>query len=87
MSYYNVPAIYVRQTAWAVHFGDTWRATPKLTLAYGLRWDMETPTREKYNHASFFDPTLPNPDAGGLLGAMAFATSSRPYPEHVDHAG
>ena len=87
VSYYNIPAIYVRQTAWAVHLGDTWRATPNLTLAYGLRWDMETPTREKYNHASFFDPTLPNPDAGGLLGAMAFATSSRPYPEHVDHAG
>jgi hypothetical protein len=87
VSYYNVPAIYVRQTAWAVHLGDTWRFSPKLTLSYGLRWDMETPTREKYNHASFFDPTLPNPDAGGLLGAMAFATSNRPYPEHVDHAG
>jgi hypothetical protein len=87
VSYYNVPAIYVRQTAWAVHFGDTWRTTPKLTLAYGLRWDMETPTREKYNHASFFDPTLPNPDAGNLLGALAFASSSRPYPEQVDHAG
>src|SRR5436305_4193097 len=25
VSYYNVPAIYVRQTAWAVHLGDTWR--------------------------------------------------------------
>ena len=87
VSYYNVPAIYVRQTGWAVHFGDTWRTTPKLTLAYGLRWDMETPTREKYNHASFFDPTLPNPDAGNLLGALAFASSSRPYPEQVDHAG
>jgi len=87
VSYYNVPAIYIRQKGWAVHLGDTWRTTPKLTLAYGLRWDMETPTREKYNHASFFDPTLPNPDAGGLLGAMAFANSRRPYPEHVDYAG
>ena len=87
VSYYNVPAIYIRQTGWAVHFGDTWRTTPKLTLAYGLRWDMETPTREKYNHASFFDPTLPNPDAGGLPGALAFASSSRPYPEKVDYAG
>ncbi len=87
VSYYNVPAIYIRQTGWAVHFGDTWRTTPKLTLAYGLRWDMETPTREKYNHASFLDPTLANSDAGGLLGAMAFASSSRPYPEKVDHAG
>jgi len=87
VSYYNVPAIYIRQTGWAVHFGDTWRTTPKLTLAYGLRWDMETPTREKYNHDSFFDPTLANPDAGNLLGALAFASSSRPYPEQVDHAG
>ena len=87
VSYYNVPAIYIRQTGWAVHFGDSWRSTPKLTLAYGLRWDMETPTREKHNHDSFFDPTLANPDAGNLLGALAFASSSRPYPEQVDHAG
>src|ERR1700751_2567758 len=48
---------------------------------------METPAREKYNHFSFFDPTLPNPGANNLLGALAFATDARPYPEHVDHTG
>jgi hypothetical protein len=77
VSYYNVPAICVRQTAWAVHFGDTWRTTPKLTLAYGLRWDMESPTRENTTtlHSStqiwpiptravFWEPWLSPPPAG-----------------------
>lgn len=87
VTYYNVPDYYPRQTAWAAHFGDTWRATPKLTLTYGLRWDMETPSREKYNHFSFFDATLPNPAADNRFGALAFATDARPYPEHLGKSG
>jgi hypothetical protein len=28
-------------TLWGVWFGDTWRINPKLTLNYGLRWDLD----------------------------------------------
>ena len=28
---------------------DSWRVTPRVTLNYGLRWDMLPPWREKYN--------------------------------------
>ncbi len=54
-------------------FGDTWKTTPKLTVTYGIRWDLNMPSVEKYNRFSFLDPTRANPDAGGRLGALVFA--------------
>jgi hypothetical protein len=69
----TVSAWYPRQNAYVLHGGDTWRVTPKLSVDYGLRWDVFTPMREKQNHFSFFDPAGPNPAAGGLPGRLAFA--------------
>lgn len=93
IAYYNVLAEYPRQDAWAVHVGDSWRITPKLTLDYSLRWDYIQPFREKYNNLSFFDPNGLNPGAvtaAGveLKGRLAFAgkgfgpaSYGAPYPE------
>ena len=57
---------------YAFHGNDSWKITPKLTFNYGLRWDYYSPSREKYNHLSFFDPTGINPTAG-IPGRLAFA--------------
>jgi hypothetical protein len=54
---------------------DEWRATTKLTVSYGLRWDYNTPFREIQNKISSFLPGLANPGAGGRLGALAFIGS------------
>ena len=35
---------------------DSWKATPALTLNYGLRWDRVAPWSEKYNQISTFAP-------------------------------
>jgi hypothetical protein len=59
-----VDSWYPRQHAWVFHGGDTWRANQKLTLDYGLRWDYSSPSSEKYDHLSFFDPAGANPGAG-----------------------
>jgi hypothetical protein len=67
------PNTYVRQAAYIVHAGDTWRVNRKLTVNYGLRWDVFTPSKEKYNNFSFFDPEGANPTAGGRAGRLAFA--------------
>jgi hypothetical protein len=69
----TVSAWYPRQNAYVVHGGDTWRVSPKLTVNYGLRWDVFTPFREKFNRLSFFDPVGANPGAGGRPGRLAFA--------------
>jgi hypothetical protein len=83
---------YIRQKYIASHVNDSWKATSKLTLNLGLRWDISTPTREKYDHWSFINPTLANPAAGGRPGALVFAgdvagsnaaSFGKPYPESI----
>ena len=55
---------------------DEWRATPKLTVSYGLRWDFDPSFSEVENKMSSFEPNIANPGAGGQLGALAFAGQS-----------
>jgi hypothetical protein len=73
VTFRDVTTTYARQHAWIFHAGDTWRANSKLTLNYGLRWDYYSPSSEKYDRLSFFDPNGTNPGAGGLAGRLAFA--------------
>ena len=68
-----VDSAYPRQNAWVFYAGDTWRVNDKLTLDYGLRWDYYSPSSEKYDRFSFFDPVGANPGAGGRPGRLAFA--------------
>jgi len=55
---------------------DEWRATQKLTVSYGLRWDYNPTFSEVQNKMSSFEPNISNPGAGGRLGALAFAGQS-----------
>lgn len=61
------------QTYDALYVLDDFKASRSLTLNLGLRWDVDAPYHAGFNNSSMFDPTLPNPGAGGLLGALAFA--------------
>lgn len=73
VTYSAIHTVYPRQRAYALFAGDTWTVNSKLSLNYGLRWDVFTPTIEKYNDFSFFDPEGANPGAGGRPGRLAFA--------------
>jgi carboxypeptidase family protein/TonB-dependent receptor-like protein len=54
---------------------DDFKATPKLTLNLGLRWEIPMPQREAQNRESGFDPTVPNPGADNIPGALVFLGS------------
>jgi hypothetical protein len=56
----------------ATYFQDDWKAARRLTINYGLRYEIYFPRSEKFNNLSSFDPTLPNPAAGNRPGAIAF---------------
>ena len=85
---------YIRQKYYASYVNDSWKLTTKLTLNLGVRWDISTPTRDKYNNFSFINPYLANPGAGGLPGSLVFAgkvagsgnpaSFGKPYPETTD---
>ncbi len=51
---------------------DSYRVTTRLTLNYGLRYDYDIPASEAFDRFSMVDPTLANPDAGGILGAYTY---------------
>jgi hypothetical protein len=73
VSFNNVDTLYARGKLFALYGGDTWKATSKLSITYGLRWDVSTPSVEKYNNFSFLDPVGINSGAGGRLGTLVFA--------------
>jgi len=66
--------IYFRNQTYSAHVGDDWRARSNLTLNYGIRYEYNTPVREKYLRMS-------NLDVAPGFTAVAVVTpgSSGPY--------
>lgn len=62
----------VRYKDFSFYGQDSYKVTPRLTLTYGLRYDLDLPARESQDRFSAVDPTLPNPGAGGILGAYTY---------------
>ncbi len=52
---------------------DEYKVSSRLTVTLGLRFDYQFARTESNNKYSTFDPTTPNPGAGGLPGALIFA--------------
>ncbi len=60
---------------WGFFAQDSWKITRKLTLDYGVRYDYATPEHEQYGRLGQFDPTVANPNAGGLTGGYRYAST------------
>lgn len=82
------PTPFFRSWYIAPWFQDDWKVTKRLTLNFGLRYDLNLAADEKHNRLNVgFDPTLPNPIAqlipparvaanpalGKLTGGILFA--------------
>ena len=58
---------------YAAFVQDDIKISSKLTVNVGLRYDLPLPKREQHDQNSQFDPNIPNPGAGNLLGALLYA--------------
>ncbi|MEZ5399013.1 MAG: carboxypeptidase regulatory-like domain-containing protein [Bryobacteraceae bacterium] len=67
-----VPEVQIRYGYHAGYFQDNWKATSKLTLQLGFRYEVPIGWHMSNYNMSTFDPRIPNPGAGGLAGAIAF---------------
>lgn len=60
-------SVQFRSTPWSLYAEDVWKVTPKLTVNYGIRYELEPPYHDKYRgimNAYFYDPGV---GAGGVL--------------------
>ncbi len=73
----QTPAEFTREGSqeWGLFAQDSWKVTRNLTVTYGARWDYATPEHEQYGRLGQLDPTLPNANAGGRLGAVRYASN------------
>ena len=72
---------------------DTWKATRRLTLTLGLRYELQRPRTERYNQQSYFDYNLANPLGAKvglpLTGGLVFSTPQdrgQTLPDYTDFA-
>jgi carboxypeptidase family protein len=65
-----------------VYLQDDWKATRKLTLNLGIRWEVQRPVTDRYNRQAWFDYNAVNPissavGAQNYLGELQFASSDQ----------
>jgi hypothetical protein len=64
-----------------LYLQDDWKATRKLTLNLGIRWEVQRPVTDRYNRQAWFDYKATNPisSAAGqtYLGQLEFASSGK----------
>lgn len=60
---------------WGMFVQDSWKATRKLTLTYGLRYDYGTYYYEQYGRALNFSPSVLNPNAGNHPGGWIYGAT------------
>jgi hypothetical protein len=78
---YEVPAFLSTQNSqWAGYAQDNFRASKKLTVNVGLRYELTIPATERYNRMNWLDPNVASPiQAPGfsnLKGGLMFTDSN-----------
>jgi hypothetical protein len=74
----NTNTTTISDLGWRINYQafflqDEWRASSRLTLSFGVRYERYPGVYEEHDRATSFNPTVANPAAGGLLGALTFA--------------
>lgn len=57
-----------KQTYRALYLGDNWKATSKLTLNLGLRYELQGPWSERFDRMTYFNPSVASASVTGCSG-------------------
>ena len=64
-----------------LYLQDDWKATRKLTLNLGIRWEVQRPVTDRYDRQAWFDYNAVNPISSAVgqnyLGELQFASSGK----------
>jgi hypothetical protein len=74
----SVVSTVAQFSSYSYWIADDFKVRPNLTLNLGLRHDIWIPYTEANDNFTFFDPTAPNPAAGGLPGVLRFGGNVAP---------
>jgi hypothetical protein len=72
------PGFHYAHPYYALYFQDNYHITPKLSLTYGLRYDLELPDKEQHNQFVYLNLTSSSPlnqqvsSLGNLTGGVGF---------------
>ncbi|MFB3920557.1 MAG: carboxypeptidase regulatory-like domain-containing protein [Terriglobia bacterium] len=72
---------------WGGFVQDNWRATDKLTVNIGLRYDLEIPRTERYNRGANLDPTLSIPIQPAAVDPDTWPSILGPVPDVTNPTG
>ena len=70
------PSSYLRGNMWSFYAQDQFKVTPRLTLNYGVRWELTPPYTDKFGRIFNYSPAagaLVVPDKGHRVSSIRFS--------------